>query len=171
MIDPNTAPDGEEYLSYCRRRWGGDGWTNSMRRMGKHEGVPYAKWLTWPNTTHCSRLLLRAEKFGLADKTIGLLYDMCYEQGENVSLRDTVARAATEAGIPGGDAYIKSDEGLAELQQELQTATVNGKRISAAPTFGIRAGRAVHDFSGAQDYDTWVDILAQCAELAKGARQ
>ena len=40
------------------------------------------------------RLLLLAEKHGLGDRVIGLLYKYCYEDGLNVSLRETVARAA-----------------------------------------------------------------------------
>ena len=73
MIDPATEPDGEAYMAYNQRRWGSDGWTNSMKRMGKKEGAPYANWQTWPNTTHCSRLLMHAEKHGLGDEVIGRL--------------------------------------------------------------------------------------------------
>lgn len=32
MIDPATQPQGEEYMAYTRRRWGGDGWTGSLKR-------------------------------------------------------------------------------------------------------------------------------------------
>ena len=35
MIDPGTQPDGEEYTSYNRRRWGSDSWTDSMKVMGR----------------------------------------------------------------------------------------------------------------------------------------
>eukprot|EP01052_Picozoa_sp_SAG31_P034227 SAG31_NODE_3969_length_3708_cov_2.601829_3_plen_228_part_00 len=168
MIDPGTQPDGEDYMAYNRRRWGSDGWTRSMKVMGRKEGAPYANWKTWPNTTHCSRALMLAGKRGLGDKLIGQLYDMCYEQGENVSLKETVARAVDAAGVPGGADYILGDEvnttapqkpdgtlariayetvvldrvpsqGVEELQTELRTATVpSGKRVSAAPTFSIR---------------------------------
>lgn len=31
MIDPRTQPDGEDYLAYTERRWGGDGWTASLK--------------------------------------------------------------------------------------------------------------------------------------------
>ena len=71
MIDPGTQPDGEEYMAYNRRRWGSDGWTRSMKAMGRKEGAPYSNWKTWPNTTHCSRALLLAEKHGLGDALIG----------------------------------------------------------------------------------------------------
>ena len=101
MIDPQTNPDGEEYMAYNRRRWGGDEWTRPMRAAGRKEGAPYANWIVWPNTTHASRLLLLAERHGLGDALIERLYGMCYEEGENVSLRETVARAAVAVGVPG----------------------------------------------------------------------
>mmetsp|Transcript_20126 Transcript_20126/g.41067 ORF Transcript_20126/g.41067 Transcript_20126/m.41067 type:complete len:169 (+) Transcript_20126:187-693(+) len=167
MIDPGTKPEGEEYGAYNRRRWGSDGWTKSMRAMGAREGAPYANWKTWPNTTHAGRMLMRAEQIGLGDALIERLYRMCYEQGENVSLRETVARAAEEVGVPGAAAFMASDEGLAELEQQLRGAKVGGKRVSAAPTFSLRAGPAVaFDFSGAQDTAQWLSILEQCAEHA-----
>lgn len=108
MIDPQTKPDGEEYMTYNRRRWGSDGWTHAMRAAGRKEGVMYANWKFWPNTTHASRLLLLAERHGLGEALIGRLYAMCYEEGENVSLRETVARAAVAVGIPGGESYVFS---------------------------------------------------------------
>jgi len=97
MIDPGTQPGGEEYRAYNERRWGGDGWTRSMKASGRKEGAPYENWKWWPNTTHASRLLMFAERFGLGDRVLGVLYSMCYEEGENVSLRGTVARAAEMA--------------------------------------------------------------------------
>lgn len=35
MIDIGTQPDGEDYLAYNKRRWGGDGWTASMKRYNR----------------------------------------------------------------------------------------------------------------------------------------
>ena len=169
MIDPATEANGEEYLAYNQRRWGSDGWTNSMKRMGRKEGAEYANWKTWPNTTHCGRLLLLAEKHGLGDEVIGRLYRACYEMGENVSLRETVARIAKEAGVPGGEEYVMSDAGLLELSQCLKSNKCNGKAVRAAPTFGLRVGSAATDFSGAQECDQWISILEQCADFAAAA--
>uniref|UniRef100_A0A7S0J3Z2 DSBA-like thioredoxin domain-containing protein n=1 Tax=Calcidiscus leptoporus TaxID=127549 RepID=A0A7S0J3Z2_9EUKA len=169
MIDPGTQPEGEPYLDYNRRRWGGDGWTGSMKRMGRKEGAPYANWVTWPNTTHCSRLLLLAEKHDLGDAVIGRLYRACYEEGQNVSLRETVARVATEAGVPGGAEYVMSDAGVDELMSCLRSSKArNGKRVSAAPTFSLRVGSAEGpSFSGAQEAAAWLDLLEQCADHAE----
>lgn len=171
MIDPGTQPDGEPYLDYNRRRWGGDGWTASMKRMGRKEGAPYANWVTWPNTTHCSRLLMFAEKHGFGDAVVGRLYHACYEEGQNVSLRETVARVATEVGVPGGAEFVMSNQGIDELMACLRSSKArNGKRVSAAPTFSLRVGNVEGPtFSGAQDTESWLDLLEQCADHA-GAR-
>lgn len=152
-------------MAYNQRRWGSDGWTRSMRAAGRTEGAPYANWKVWPNTTHASRVLLLAERHGLGDALIGRLYNMCYEEGENVSLRETVARAAVAAGVPGGEAYALSGEGAQELRDALRNAKVNGKRVSAAPTFNVRVGGMAHNFSGAQDAESWLSILEQCADV------
>ena len=170
MIDPQTQPSGEPYADYNRRRWGGDGWTHSMRRMGKAEGAPYANWVTWPNTTHCSRLLIFAEKHNLGDAVIGKLYQACYEEGQNVSTRETVAKVATEVGVPNGAEYIMSDEGMPELMQCLNNPKAGGKRVRAAPTFQLRVGEASHVLSGAQESEAWLSMLEQVADYAEAAK-
>jgi predicted DsbA family dithiol-disulfide isomerase len=130
----------------------------------------YANWVTWPNTTHCGRLLLLAEKHGLGDAVIGTLYRYCYEEGQNVSLREVVARAAVEVGVPGGAEYVHSDAGLLELSTALQNAKVGGKRVSAAPTFQLRVANAATSFSGAQETEQWLSMLEQCVQYAERAR-
>jgi len=169
MIDPGTQPDGEPYADYNRRRWGGDGWTHSMKQMGRREGAAYANWVTWPNTTHCSRLLMLAEQHNMGDAVIGQLYKACYEEGLNVSLRETVANVACQVGVPGGEAYVRSDEGMRELESVLRNPVVNGKRVRAAPTFSVRVGDAAQTFSGAQESDAWLSILEQVADYAEAA--
>ena len=107
-----------------------------------------------------------------------------------------VARIAREAGVPGGEEFVMSDEGTPELLHHLQSSKCNGKRVRAAPTFGLRVGNAVHDFSGAQvrearsrlvvaslaspscllaapgaqDSESWLSILEQCADYASQPR-
>ena len=135
--------------------------------MGRKEGAPYANWVTWPNTTHCSRLLLLAEKHGLGDAVVGRLYKACYEEGQNVSRKETVARVAKEVGVPDGEAYIMSDAGLPEVREALRNPVTNGKRVRAAPTFTLRAGDAAHTISGAREAEEWLSILEQVADYAE----
>ncbi len=50
FIDPSTKAGGEDYMAYCKRRWGGDGWTGSL--PGKREGRKFSNWRIWPNVLH-----------------------------------------------------------------------------------------------------------------------
>ena len=85
-----------------------------------------------------------------------------------MSLRETVAKVAAEVGVPGGEAYVYSDEGMRELAAQLHHPTVNGKRVSAAPTFSLRVGNALApSFSGAQEKEQWLSMLEQCADYAE----
>uniref|UniRef100_A0A0G4IA48 DSBA-like thioredoxin domain-containing protein n=1 Tax=Chromera velia CCMP2878 TaxID=1169474 RepID=A0A0G4IA48_9ALVE len=49
-IDPATADGGEDYMAYNERRWGSDGWTQSLRRQGAPDGCSFANWKWWPNS-------------------------------------------------------------------------------------------------------------------------
>ncbi|CAN0472056.1 unnamed protein product, partial [Ectocarpus sp. 8 AP-2014] len=68
MIDPRTQPGGEEYLAYNKRRWGGDGWTASLKRSSKKDGCDFAKWETWPNSLLAHRLQKFADSAGKGDQ-------------------------------------------------------------------------------------------------------
>ena len=164
QIDPATQYDGEEYAAYCRRRWGGDGWTRSLREAGKRDGVQFASWRTWPNTLHANRLVMLAGRHGLGAQVKSVLMRMCYEDGENVSLRSTCVRAAEEVGVPGGAAFVLGDEGIDELRAALSDANVNGKRVGSVPTYRIGAV----DFSGAREVDHWLRILQAAAAESVG---
>lgn len=58
MIDVNTKKDGEDYMAYNVRRWGGDGWTHSMRTSSKKDGCKFSDWKIWPNTLNAHKLIL-----------------------------------------------------------------------------------------------------------------
>lgn len=82
FIDPNTRADGEDYKAYNRRRWGSDGWTNSL--PGKSDGSKFANWKVWPNTVHASRLIRLAGQRGgweLQHRAKGVIFRMIYEDG------------------------------------------------------------------------------------------
>jgi len=161
MIDPRTASEGEDYSEYCKRRWGGDGWTRSLRTAGERDGLAFANWRTWPNTLHANRLLMYAEEFGLGGEVKSVLMRMIYEEGENGSLKETVARAADEVGVPGGATHVHSDAGVEQLRAALQGAAVNGKRVSGVPYYVVNDGAL--DFSGAQETKQWVKIFEHFA--------
>lgn len=94
MIDRGTKKNGEEYLAYNQRRWGSDGWTYSLREAGKKIGCAFSNWKTWPNTflAHC--LIAEASKQNKGEEVLDEIFNYCYEQGENVSLKETLDKIA-----------------------------------------------------------------------------
>uniref|UniRef100_A0A7S3SPW8 Uncharacterized protein n=1 Tax=Strombidinopsis acuminata TaxID=141414 RepID=A0A7S3SPW8_9SPIT len=165
MIDSRTAAGGESYLEYNKRRWGSDAWTRSLRAAGAQEGAPFAHWTTWPNTFHASRTLLHAARHGRDAEFKHECFRMCYEEGENLSLRETVAAAAERAAVPGGAAYAMSDEGAEETIEVLHgVCSDTGERVRSVPFYSIQKG--AYSFSGAQDTKRWLAILEHFAEVS-----
>lgn len=156
MIDPATKPEGEEYLAYNRRRWGSDGWTQSLRSKGQKVGAPFADWRTWPNTLNAHRLMLHASilypgRPSLQHQLKGALFEACYEKGENISdLSCLVAVAeACEMDVASARSYLQSHEGKDEVVRECRKASSSG--VSGVPYFYVN-GDAVdrpYGFSGA----------------------
>jgi predicted DsbA family dithiol-disulfide isomerase len=85
MIDPSTKENGEDYLAYNKRRWGGDGWTNQLKQVGKQIGCTFKNWKFWANTFKAHMLLQEAKKKGKEEEVIFDLYRLSYEEGENIS--------------------------------------------------------------------------------------
>eukprot|EP00906_Rhabdomonas_costata_P027665 RCo039251 len=159
MIDPGTKKAGEEYMAYNRRRWGGDGWTHSMRSGAKADGIAFADWKWWPNTLNAHRLMVLAQKEGKAHELKERLLVRLYEHGENISDRDVVIRIGEEAGLPGVREFMGSDAGLKEVVEEDRKA--KGMDVDGVPYFLIN-GKV--DASGAQPTAWWVRTLQKLAK-------
>lgn len=140
MIDPNTQPSGEDYKAYNRRRWGGDGWTRSLRAKGRAVGAPFANWQTWPHTMRAHQLMMFApheKEHELKER----LFEAVYERGENISDLETLCRIAGDAG--------------------LDTASARG--VQGVPFFIVHGAEDKQPigFSGAVDPDEFEKILRQ----------
>ncbi|CAI7755748.1 unnamed protein product [Closterium sp. NIES-54] len=136
MIDPRTKRQGEPYLAYNQRRWGGDGWTTSLRRSGARSGLKFADWQWWPHTLNAHRLVHAATQQGKGSEAKQRLFEMTYEEGRNVSDASELAAAAADLGLFHIDsaAYFESEEG----KQEVLEDDAYGKdklRITGVPFF------------------------------------
>ena len=145
MIDVRTAPGGEEYLAYNRRRWGGDGWTYELREQGSYTGAAFAKWVWWPNTLrghalahwvreHCGR--------AAEDKLVCELMAATYERGGNVSTVEGLCEVVKglEGKIPGASVEdmcdaVRKELFLAETQREDREQKSRG--VDGVPDFII----------------------------------
>ena len=178
MIDPGTKGEGEEYSAYCRRRWGGDGWTQSLRRDGKKIGAAFANWQWWPNTAKAHQLVTYfAQKQGQDDSTSRsnqALFEALYEEGQNLSSVDTLVQVAVDKlGLPATQQddlreFLEQDKAASEVQREIAEGRKK-YRISGVPYFVIgkepRAeGERPYGFSGAQPPQAFLDIFQELEE-------
>jgi len=155
IIDKNTATLGEDYMAYNTRRWGGDGWTRSLRKTGQQDGLEFKNWKTWPNSLHGHRLIHLAgiqkgpEGQG---KAKDLLFRMIYEDGKNVSDVDTLIEAAKELGLEGAEDYLKSSSNV-DLVLSEDSRAKSQMKISGVPYFVISSDNKQNEtvsLSGAQ---------------------
>jgi predicted DsbA family dithiol-disulfide isomerase len=83
-------------------------------------------------------------------------------EGRNVGDHDTLTELATDVGLPADKvaAFLDSDSGIAELNEELAETAAHG--ITAVPTFVFDGKWAV---PGAQDPDMFLRALRRMHEL------
>mmetsp|Transcript_31571 Transcript_31571/g.71752 ORF Transcript_31571/g.71752 Transcript_31571/m.71752 type:complete len:203 (-) Transcript_31571:61-669(-) len=135
MIDPRTKQEGEDYKAYNRRRWGGDGWTYSLRDRGKSMGLGFEKWTWWPNTMNAHRLCTYLDELdsanGLSSKEkakrnlelVNKFYELTYERGCNVSTPEGAAQAMEEVGFAKAVDAMKWLEGGGGLDRVIEEDT------------------------------------------------
>ena len=99
MIDPETYKEGEEYLSYNKRRWGSDSWTKQLKSIGKKYGANFNNWKIWPNTLLGHKLIMEANKKGKGNEVLEEIFKYCYEMGKNVSIESTLNEIGNKFGI------------------------------------------------------------------------
>ena len=162
MIDPNTQPSGEEYKAYNRRRWGGDGWTRSLRAKGRAVGAPFANWQTWPHTMRAHQLMMFApheKEHELKER----LFEAVYERGENISDLETLCRIAGDAGLDTAGFRAVADTRAARDGVNRECAQASARGVQGVPFFIVHGAEDKQPigFSGAVDPDEFEKILRQ----------
>jgi len=174
QIDPGTKEEGEEYLAYNRRRWGGDGWTGSLRRAGRKVGANFANWKWWPNTGKAHQLVGFAKEKGIDTSLCNqVLFEACYEEGQNLSLVDTLVELGVQKlGLSNFESelrtYLSEGSGSRRVQKEISQGR-DQYRIRGVPFFvvGLQPQSAdvrPYGFSGAQPPDAFLQIFQELAE-------
>ena len=135
-------------------RWGGDGWTQSLRRAGKRDGLEFKNWKTWPNSLQGHRLVHLAGMQKGAEgqgRAKDVLFRMIYEDGMNISEVETLMEAAKELGLEESEEYLKSSRDVDLILSEDSRAKSQMK-ISGVPFFVISddKGKKTTSLSGAQ---------------------
>ena len=132
------------------------------------EGLVYAsdKMKRQPNTLDCHRLIRWAEGIGKAAEMKQKLMDLYFTQGADLTDRDTLVKAAAEIGLNADTirAALASDQGVAEVEQEAQSAKTAG--IEGVPCFIFGGKFAV---SGAQSPEYLADAIDRVAQAQQAA--
>lgn len=113
------------------------------------------------NTLLAHRLLWLAEGTGHQYALKERLLQAYFVDGLNVGDPDVLADCAAEVGMArdGVRAFLDSDDGVAEVQAQLQFAAE--AEITAVPTFVLDGKWAI---PGAQDADTFVNVVRRLIE-------
>jgi predicted DsbA family dithiol-disulfide isomerase len=163
------------WRAYCQRRWGGDGWTRSLRAKGKETGANFRNWKYWPNSLKAHQMIAYLADRGADTDTSRCnraLFEALYEQGQNLSNVDTlVSIAVEELGLPSDEAedlrlHLEQDKGANTVKSEIH----QGRKkygISGVPFFVVgkqEGGGRPYGFSGAQPPEAFLEIFKELAE-------
>ena len=156
MIDPGTKIEGEEYLSYNKRRWGNDNWTHQLKSMGKKYGANFSNWKIWPNTLLSHKLMAEANKKGKGNEVLEELFKYCYEMGKNVSMENILDEIGNKFGIKNWN----NDENL-KLVLKDEKIGKNHYGIGGVPFFIFPNDEVIE---GAAEDKTFLNALIQAME-------
>ena len=156
IIDPSTKEEGEEYLSYNKRRWGSDNWTHQLRTIGKKYEANFSNWKIWPNTLISHKLMAEANKKGKGNEVLEELFKYCYEMGKNVSLENTLDEIGNKYGLKNWN----NDE---NLKLVLKDEKIGKKQygIEGVPFFIFPNDEVIE---GAADINKFLNALIQAKE-------
>lgn len=154
FLNPDTPPEGEPYLPFLERKFGGRAPVEALfahvRAAGEAYGLDYAfeAIRLRANTLRAHRLIDWAQRQGSADALVERLFVAQFQRGEHVGDPDLLARIAGECGFDAAEAarYLASAQGEAEVRAEERQMRALGVRM--IPTFLLPGG---HIVVGAED--------------------
>ncbi|NHC15621.1 DsbA family oxidoreductase [Motilibacter deserti] len=164
VLDP-SAPDSARPLNdHLRAKFGDrvEEMQAHVTELAAQEGLDFrmADALA-VNTVNAHRLLAYGRRHGVQADLKERLLRAYFTEGRDLGDLETLANVAAEAGLDRAsvEAYLASDDGTAEVQEELSAARDIG--ITAVPTYVFDRKYAVQ---GAQDAETFLRVLRQVAE-------
>ncbi|KAF9346265.1 hypothetical protein BGX26_002252 [Mortierella sp. AD094] len=126
-----------------------------MIQVGQEEGIKFSYNGNVINTLDSHRLIEFATKRGKQDEMVTELFENYFEQdkcGEISTLIDSAAKVGLDRSEV--EAYLKSNEGIKEVQDSIEKSKLQG--VQGVPNFTI-GGRYV--LSGAQDPSTFEEVF------------
>jgi predicted DsbA family dithiol-disulfide isomerase len=171
QLDPRAPAQATPALDGYARKFGGPTEalriTERMTQMAEAEGLDFDFGIAQrANTLDAHRLIWLGGEAGVQDAVKERLLRAYFSEGIDVANHDELVRLGAEAGLDGQRvrAMLASDEGLADVQAEIQEGLERG--VTAVPTFVFEGTWAV---PGAQDPATMLAVLRRVREKLGGA--
>ncbi len=167
-LNPATAEAGVDRKKYLEAKYGprireAD---QRLKSLGQAMGIEYNfdKAERIPNTLKAHRLIWFAAQKGLQEKAVKGLFKAYFTDGIDIGDEHELASVASEWGMDNAEVlrFLKSDKGVEEVRA-LEERAYN-LEITGVPFFIFNGKAAV---SGAQEVETFTDILQQMAGDAK----
>jgi predicted DsbA family dithiol-disulfide isomerase len=154
FLNPDTPPEGEPYLPFLEKKFGGPAPVEALfervRAAGRPWGVEYAfeKIEVRANTLQAHRLIHWAQQRGDAARLVERLFVAQFQRGEWIGDLSLLVQVAVECGYPGEEVerYLASGQDSDEVRTTERRFRAMG--ISMVPTF-IVDGRQI--VVGAED--------------------
>lgn len=154
FLNPDTPPEGEPYLPFLERKFGGRAPVEALfarvREAGQVYGLDYAfeKIPLRANTLRAHRLIHWVQQRGDADALLERLFVAQFQRGEYIGDIALLAQIADDCGYDAETvaAYLRSSEDVLLLQTRERQIRAMG--ISMVPTFILPGNRVI---VGAED--------------------
>lgn len=158
--------------AYCRRRWGGSGWTHHLISEGRKDGARFNDWKWWPNTLKGHQLVHFASENGGVDTNTAnaVLFRAMYEEGKNIALVSTLIDIGVQE-LNLADKkdqlkhYLENDLGAENVQRQISSSQ-RKYSISGVPFFIIynkETRKQPYGLSGAQSPSAFLNVFEQIA--------
>lgn len=154
FLNPDTPPEGEPYLPFLEKKFGGSAPVEALfahaRQAGKIYGLEYAfeKISRRANTLQAHRLIYWAQQQGNADKLVERLFSAQFQRGEAIGDLAVLTAIASECGYNPeavGD-FLNSTASTVAVQTKAQQIRQMG--IHMVPTFILNSDQVI---VGAED--------------------
>jgi len=154
FLNPDTPPEGEPYLPFLDKKFGGrapvEALFERVRAAGRPYGIEYAfeKIEVRANTLQAHRLIHWAQQQGDAERLVERLFVAQFQRGERIGDLALLVQVAVECGYSGAEveSYLASAQDADELRAIERSFRAMG--VSMVPTFIIDAR---HIVVGAED--------------------
>ena len=174
QLDPTAPPIGTPVLDAYARKFGSPERAaqiiDHVTRTAAEEGIEFRMdRAVRANTLDAHRLLWLSEATGHQLALKQRLLEAYFEDGLDIGDRDVLADRAADVGMDrvAVAAFLQSDDGTEQVREWLAAAAE--AEITAVPTYVVSAGDARWAIPGAQETETFVQVIRRVAARAAAA--